>query len=164
MKFCVKYQYQQLCVENIALLSAIIFCAVEAIEMNVGSRGQFQRFFFIMNPNAIHFQFSPSLTLPYWHFTSFLWHAIRRVARNSQRGGCLGGLRAEPPAARGQWGVGAKPPAAGGTGVWGHSPQRSKILHFFAKITSFYRYFDYEVMLLKRGLEIGSANKIKLMA
>ena len=28
-------------------------------------------------------------------------------------------------------------PAAGGTGVWGLSPQRSKILHFFAKITSF---------------------------
>ena len=33
-------------------------------------------------------------------------------------------------------GLGAKPPAAGGTGVWERSPQRSKILHFFAKITS----------------------------
>ena len=66
--------------------------------------------------------------------------AARRVARNSQWGGCLGGLGAEPPAAGGQWeagGLGAKPPAAGGTGVWGQSPQRSKILHFFAKITSF---------------------------
>ena len=38
---------------------------------------------------------------------------IRRVARNSQ------------------WG--AKPPAAGGTGVRARSPQRSKILRFFAK-------------------------------
>ena len=33
-------------------------------------------------------------------------------------GGCLGGLGAEPPAAE-------------STGVWGRSPQRSKILHFF---------------------------------
>ena len=31
-------------------------------------------------------------------------------------------------------GLGAKPPAARG-GVWGQSPQHSKILHFFAKIT-----------------------------
>ena len=44
----------------------------------------------------------------------------RRIARNSQWGGCFGGL-------------GAKPPAAGGTGYWGRSPQRSKILHFFCK-------------------------------
>ena len=34
-------------------------------------------------------------------------------------------------------GLGAKPPAAGSTGFWGRSPQRSKILHFFAKITLF---------------------------
>ena len=73
----------------------------------------------------------------------------RRVARNSQWGGCLGVLGAEPPAAGCQWGLeaklpapeagglGAEPPAAGGTGAWGRSPQRSKILHFFAKITSF---------------------------
>ena len=44
----------------------------------------------------------------------------RRVARNLQWGGCFGGL-------------GAKPPVAGGMGVWGRSPQRSKILHFFCK-------------------------------
>ena len=31
-------------------------------------------------------------------------------------------------------GLRAKPPAAGGTGVWGRSLQRSKVLHFFAKI------------------------------
>ena len=62
----------------------------------------------------------------------------RRVARNLQWGGCLGGLGAEPPAAGGQWesgGLGAKLPAAGGTGVWGRSPQRLKILNFFAKLT-----------------------------
>ena len=44
----------------------------------------------------------------------------RRVARNSPFGGYVGGL-------------GAKPSAAGGTGVWGRSPQRSKILLFFRK-------------------------------
>ena len=71
----------------------------------------------------------------------------RRLATNSQCGGCFGSLGAEPPAAGGQWGLGAPPPAAGGwesgskapaaggKGVWGRSPQRSKILHFFAKIT-----------------------------
>ena len=57
-------------------------------------------------------------------------------------GGLFGGLGAEPQTAGDQWGygagsLGAKPPAAGGMGVWGPSPQRSKILHFFAKITSF---------------------------
>ena len=61
-------------------------------------------------------------------------------------------------------GLGAKPPAARGTGVWGRSPQRSKVLHFFAKITSFQGYFDKKIMLLKRCLEIGSANMIKLVA
>ena len=49
------------------------------------------------------------------------------------------GLRPQLPEAGG---LGAKPPAAGGTGVWGRSPQRSKILHFFAKITSFLGNFD----------------------
>ena len=69
----------------------------------------------------------------------------RRVARNSQWGGCFGGSGGgapsrrrpmevwgqspQPPEANG--GLGAKPPAAGGTGVWGRSPQRSKIMHFF---------------------------------
>ena len=44
------------------------------------------------------------------------------------------GRSPQPPEAGG---LGAKPPAAGGTGVWGRRPQRSKILRFFAKITSF---------------------------
>ena len=44
------------------------------------------------------------------------------------------GLRPQPPE---DGGLGAKPPAAGSTGVWGRIPQRSKLLHFFAKITSF---------------------------
>ena len=44
--------------------------------------------------------------------------------------GCFG-RSPQPPEANG--GVGAKPPAAGGTGVWGRSSQRSKILHFFCK-------------------------------
>ena len=40
------------------------------------------------------------------------------------------GRSPQPPEAGG---LGAKPPAAGGTGVWERSPQRSKILRFFAK-------------------------------
>ena len=68
----------------------------------------------------------------------------RRVARNLQWGAVWGVLGQSP---MGVWGrslqppkagsLGAKPPAAGGTGVWGRSSQRSKILQFFAKITSF---------------------------
>ena len=45
---------------------------------------------------------------------------IRRVARNLQWEECFGGL-------------GAKPPAAGGTWVWGRSPQRSKFCNFLQK-------------------------------
>ena len=50
-------------------------------------------------------------------------------------GGAVWGVWGLSPLEAG--GLGALPPAAGGTGVWGRSPQRSKILHFFAKITSF---------------------------
>ena len=67
----------------------------------------------------------------------------------------------QPPEAGG---LGAKPPAAGGTGVSGRSPQRSKILHFFCKNNFILGLFYFKKMLLKRGLEIGSANKIKLVA
>ena len=68
----------------------------------------------------------------------------RRVSRNSQWRGCFGGLGRRPMGVRGRspqqakaGDLGARLPAGGGTGVWGRSPQRSKILHFFAKITSF---------------------------
>ena len=64
--------------------------------------------------------------------------ASRRVARNSQWGGYFVGLGAEPPAL--------------------------KILHFFAKTTSFWDYFENKIMLLKRGIKISCANMIKLMA
>ena len=47
----------------------------------------------------------------------------RRVARNSQWGGCLGGLGAEPPAAGGQWGSGGEAPSCRRLGVWGQNPQ-----------------------------------------
>ena len=60
----------------------------------------------------------------------------RRVARNSQWGGYFRGLGSEPPAAGG-WGFGGKAPSRRSHGSLGWSPQRSKILHFFAKITSF---------------------------
>ena len=73
-------------------------------------------------------------------------HGTRRVARNSQWGGLFWGSGGGAPSRRrpmGVWGrspqppeaggLGAKPPAAGGTEVWGRSPQRSKILHFFCK-------------------------------
>ena len=60
-------------------------------------------------------------------------NAIRRVAGMFVIGR-HGGLGVKPLAARG-WGPGAKSPAAGGTGVWGRSLQRLKILHFFAEKT-----------------------------
>ena len=47
----------------------------------------------------------------------------RRVARNSQWGGCLGDLGAEPPAAGGQWGSGGEALNRRRLGVWGQSPQ-----------------------------------------
>ena len=75
----------------------------------------------------------------------------RRVARNSQWGGCFGSLGGGAPSRRRHGGL-------------GRSPKRSKILRFFAKITKFYGYFDRKIMLLKRGLEIGSASMIKLVA
>ena len=60
--------------------------------------------------------------------------------------------------------LGAKPPAAGSMGVWGRSPQRSKILHFFCKNNFILGLFWLKKMLLKRGLEIRSAKKIKRVA
>ena len=67
----------------------------------------------------------------------------RRLARNSQWGGCVWGsplaagdewdLRAKPPAAGG-WGFGGKPPAAGGTGA-GEEPPALENFAFFAKLT-----------------------------
>ena len=72
------------------------------------------------------------------------------------------GRSPQPPEANGS--LGAEPPAAGGTGVEGRSPQRSKILRFFAKKLNFRVILIKKIMLLKRGLEIGSANMIKLVA
>ena len=63
------------CVENTDRLSAIMFS--QFIEMNAGSRGQYQKIFFIMNPNAIHFQFSPPLTFPCWHLALFCGMQLR---------------------------------------------------------------------------------------
>ena len=54
------------------------------------------------------------------------------LGRSPQPPDANGGLEAELPAPE-AGGSGAKPPAAGGTGAWGRSPQRSKILHFFCK-------------------------------
>ena len=52
------------------------------------------------------------------------------------------------------------PSAAGGTVVW----RRSPALNNFSKIPYFWGYFDKNLMLLKRGIEIGSGNMIKLAA
>ena len=50
----------------------------------------------------------------------------RRVARNSQWGGCFGVLGAEPPAAGCQWGSGGEAPSAGGWGFGGKAPSRRR--------------------------------------
>ena len=101
-------------------------------------------------------------------FFSHLFDLIRHFDTITM-GGCFGGLAAPPPATEDQWGppeaggLRAKPPAAGGTGVWGWSPQRLEIA-FFCKNNLILCYFDKKIMLLKRGLEIGNANMIKLVA
>ena len=95
---------------------------------------------------------SKELKTRYFAYSACQW-GDRHVARNSQWGGAVlgvwgrspqppeanGGLGAKPPTAGG---LGAKPPAVGGTGVWGRSPQRSRSLRFFSKITKFWGYFD----------------------
>ena len=43
------------------------------------------------------------------------------------------------------------------TGVWGRSPQRSKILSVFGKNNLILSLFWLKLMLLKRGIEISSA-------
>ena len=49
-------------------------------------------------------------------------------------------------------------------GVWGRSPQRLKILHFFKKNKLVLGLYWEKIMLLKHGIEIGSVNLIKLFA
>ena len=46
-------------------------------------------------------------------------------------GGCFGGLGAEPPAARGQWGSGGEAPSRRRLGVWGQSPQPPEAREFY---------------------------------
>ena len=66
-------------------------------------------------------------------------------SQKSAMGGLFWGRSPQPPEANGvlgaklpaAGGLGEKPSAAGGTEFMERSPQRSKILHFFAKITSF---------------------------
>ena len=73
----------------------------------------------------------------------------------------------------GVWERNPQPPEAG---VWGQSlqsleargsgggvPSAQKLV-FFCKNNFILGYFDKKIMLLKRGLEIGSANMIKLVA
>ena len=71
------------------------------------------------------------------------------------------GRSPQPPEAGG---LEAKPPVAGGRGGLVAEPPALENLRFFAKITKLKGCFDKKIMLLKRGLEIGSANMIKLVA
>ena len=81
----------------------------------------------------------------------------RHVARNSQLTGLFWGVWGRSPQPlEAIGGLGAKPPTAGGTGVWGRSPQRLKILHFFLNNLILGLYW-WKIMLLKLGIEIGSA-------
>ena len=72
----------------------------------------------------------------YWHLAIILHHDLQARSQKLTMGGCFGDLEAKPPAAGG-WGFGGKAPSRRRHGGWGRSPQRSKILHFFAKLTSF---------------------------
>ena len=90
-------------------------------------------------------------------------NAARRVARNSQWGSCVGGLGEEPPAAGG-WGFRGKAPSRWRHGGLGAETLALENFAFFCKNNLTYGCFDKKIILLKRGLEIGSANMIKLVA
>ena len=53
------------------------------------------------------------------------WSIVRHARSEAQSKFAMGGKLI--------WGPGGEAPAAGGTGVWGRSPQRSKFLHFLQK-------------------------------
>ena len=88
-------------------------------------------------------------------------------------GGCFEGLGTEPPTAEGQWGSGGEAPSRRKLGVWGQSPQPPEArgsgalqnFAFFCKNNLILgAILIKKIMLLKRGLEIGNANMIKLVA
>ena len=71
-------------------------------------------------------------TFPKLSHLTLVWYNQAQGQKFTMGGGCVGDL-GEKLAEAG--GIGEKPPDAGGTEVWGRSPQRSQILHFFANIT-----------------------------
>ena len=73
------------------------------------------------------------------------------------------GLGAKPPAAGG-WGFGGKAPSRRRHGGLGAEPPALENFAFFCKNNFILGLFWLKIMFLKRGLEIGSANKIKLLA
>ena len=59
-------------------------------------------------------------------------HSTTALCKHASRRRLMGAV-GEAPSCR-RLGVGGqKPSAAGGTGVWGRSPQHTKVLHFFWK-------------------------------
>ena len=87
-----------------------------------------------------------------------IFHLIPGALLEIRNGGLLSGSEDGAPSRR-------------RLGVWGRShllflrrPQRSKILHFFCKNYLILGLFKKEITLLKRGINIGSANKVKLVA
>ena len=79
-------------------------------------------------------------------------------------GGWFGGVGPEPTAAGG-WGFGwqsPQPPEALGSG--GLAPALENFAFFCKTNLILGLYFDKKIMLLKCGLEIGSANMTKLVA
>ena len=63
-----------------------------------------------------------------------------------------------------RWGFGGKAPSRRRHGFLGAEPPALENFAFFCKNNFILGLFDQKLMLLKRGLEIGSANMIKLVA
>ena len=72
---------------------------------------------------------SKSYENPYDYKQRKVWQA--RNQKVAIEGAVFGVWGPSPQSPEAIGGLGAKLPAAGGTGVWGRSPQRLKILHFF---------------------------------
>ena len=89
----------------------------------------FARFTNLLNEKVLRIK-ALQMTTKYMHHLHLLTN--RRVARNSQRGGCFGGLGAKPPAAGG-WGFGGKAPSRRRHGGLGTEPPALEKFAFFCK-------------------------------
>ena len=80
-----------------------------------------------------------------------------RSQKFTMEGGCFGGLGAEPPAAGGQIGSGEETPSHRRHGGLGAELLTLNNFGFFCKKYLILGLFLIKIMLLKSGIEVGSA-------